>query len=260
MTNYNLEIDNAIAKRQLTTMNINTENLRRLLMHDYGLKDQLNWGKKILSSKEELAQYWYTYSKMIHDQWKHFWRIATPLQTDKPTELVDHGCGQDLASCLLFDQYGYKLGRHIKKVTLIDASSQALAAAEKIIWLYFQRFGQKVKINTVNKTIDNVEPSEVISNDNTDKIHLFSNILDMDTWNHTEYFQSLLKLGKRQTYFCVSPYRDFDGGEKRFRDIRSLIESINQNTDLHVKTNDLSIFSFRDDKDAIALDLEITNA
>ena len=117
-----------------------------------------------------------------------------------------------------------------------------------------------MNINTVNKTIDNVEPSEVITNDDTDKIHLFSNILDMDTWNHTKYFQSLLKLGKRQTYFCVSPYRDFDGGEKRFRDIQSLIENSDQNTDLLVKTNGLSIFSFRNDKDAIALELEITNA
>ena len=117
-----------------------------------------------------------------------------------------------------------------------------------------------MKINTINKAIDDVVPSEVITNDETDKIHLFSNILDMDTWNHVEYFQSLLKLGKRQTYFCVSPYRVFDGGESRFRDIRSLIESSNQNTELQIKANDLRIFSFRDDKDAIALNLEIANA
>ena len=260
MLNYNHDIDSAIARGQLTPRNINAENLRRFLMHDYDLKNELNWGTKILETREELAQYWYTYSKMISHQWKHFWMISTPLEPDKSIELIDHGCGQGLASCLLLDQYGLKLGRHIKKVTLIDASSKALATAEKIMKLYFQRFNKKVNINIVNSAIDDIEPGRVITNDSSEKLHLFSNILDMNTWDHTKYFQSLLKIGIKQTYFCVSPYRDFDGGGDRFRDIRSLFTSTCQHEGHEITTNDLSIFSYRDDKDAISLDLEFDNA
>jgi len=229
-------------------------------MQDYGLKDELNWGKKVLESKEELAQYWYTYSKMIHEQWKHFWSIATPLEPKNAIELIDHGCGQGLATCLLFDHYGEKIGRYIQKLTLIDASSQALNAAEKIVKLYLQRFDQTATINIVNQTIDNIEPSKVVSNDDMHKLHLFSNILDMNTWNHTEYFQSLLRIGEKQTYFCVSPYRDFDGGESRFRDIRSLFTSTCINEGHKITNNDLSIFSFRENKDAISLDMQISNS
>ena len=108
----------------------------------------------------------------------------------------------------------------------------------------------------VDKFLDEVNPRDLIQDNGTAKLHLFSNILDMPTWDHTSYFKSLFDTGGKQSYLCVSPYREFDGGQERFRDVLNLFNDNSTKDGRKIKMNDLSKFAFRDNKDAISLKLE----
>jgi len=51
----------------------------------------------------------------------------------EPTEIIDYGCGQGLATALLFDQFGDDFIRSVRKVVLIEPSEVALRRAGAII-------------------------------------------------------------------------------------------------------------------------------
>lgn len=122
---------------------------------------------------------------------------------DKEIEIYDWGCGQGLASiCLLDYLQTKKIGYKIKTINLIDPSVPATKRAEEVL----PCFDESIKINTINKVFDDLA-EEDFPISSTKKMHLFSNILDIDTFDlaqFTHLFQHLFR--GSNTFICVGPY------------------------------------------------------
>lgn len=253
------DIDSIIKDGSLNTQNISFSRLFELLNSNVNLHGELERGRKILTSNEELAQYWYSYSRLIKEQWDAFWKISNPYTPPRDLEIIDYGCGQGLACCLLFDRHGDHLGRHLKQVTLIEPSKKALYVAQQIIQLYLKKFGKETSLKIINKFIGQTRPNQLIQNNGLAKLHLFSNVLDIQTWDHKSYFQELFSIKGMQSFLCISPYREFDGGEERFRNVLEVF-NMHARQNGHTTVQDPMRFIYREwqRKEAIALNLNLS--
>src|SRR5690606_33042716 len=88
---------------------------------------ELGRGTYVLTSKEQLDQYLYSYGPMISCQWQV---IAAALKFTTPIRIIDYGCGQGLAGLMIFDKHGEHFSSMLKKAILIEPSDVALARAE----------------------------------------------------------------------------------------------------------------------------------
>ena len=265
--------DETLAIEKLTTNGIITptnvcyetlrNNLRCSKAESKPLEDvqqDTEYGRAILQRKDQLAAYWFTYAPMIKEQWETFWHKITPLNINGSFEIIDHGCGQGLASCLFLDKHGKRFAKKLSKITLIEPSNVAIETAGKILDLYSKKFGHQIKIRKVRSKIDEINPREIISENNRPKLHLLSNILDVDSFDPVRYFQSLLSISDSQRYFCVSHSRDYCGGNSRFRKVEKLFNRLSKAGSLEPGgPAQLDTFNFRPTHEAIYLCLSKSN-
>jgi len=182
------------------------DQLRRKYAHDYGLFGNLERGRAILKTEEELNQYLFSYGKMheakLEECCKVFFdNIAIPRQ--KRIEIIDYACGQGLASivCLnyLKNSSGFPI-ENINKITLIDPGTIAIKRASKVL-------ENSSNLQLVNKELDELLKGDLVTGTNSIKIHLFSNILDMgnDYFNLQQLSQKISGSHRCMNYFiCVS--------------------------------------------------------
>ncbi|MEK5760566.1 class I SAM-dependent methyltransferase, partial [Acinetobacter variabilis] len=97
---------------------------------------------------------------------------------NEPITIVVHGCGQGLALLLLFDNFGEDLVQKVDRIILIEPSEIALERANHIANLCFP----EANIELVNKEFDDLEQEDLDLNDETTKVHLMSNILDVSSY------------------------------------------------------------------------------
>ena len=151
-------VDNRL--RTITDFNGNFDymTLREFAKKDYGLKDELDYGRQIIETPEHLSQYWWTYALMIARQWK----IIYPCIKDKITsfidvngvEIIDYGCGQGGASLLFLDKFYSDFKKNISKIKLTDAGSLALQRAK----MFLENYSSDIKkiIKYAEKEINNL--------------------------------------------------------------------------------------------------------
>ena len=72
------------------------------------------------------------------------------------------------------------------KIKLIEPSSLALNRAKKVL----QYYSPNTKIVDINKKLDDLDTKDLETNKNLGKIHLFSNILDIDGFDIAKLFNS----------------------------------------------------------------------
>lgn len=163
----------------------------------------LERGVKVLTYEEQLLAYIYSYGRM------HFAKLEAALRCiDKfdstNIEIIDWGCGQALATIsLLEDIKNRPQYLAVNSVTLIEPSELALKRAA----LHTQKFDNAVRIRTVNKDLDSVTPEDFVTQQQTLKIHLFSNILDIDLFSMSKLIENIKCIFKGNNIFvCVSPY------------------------------------------------------
>ena len=107
-------------------------------------------------------------------------------------EIYDWGCGQGTATICLLDYLNKKgVSYSISQINLIEPSIQASTRAEEVI----SCFDNSIKIKTINKVFDDLNEDD-FSKSNSHKIHLFSNILDVDAFDLAQ-FTVLLRGVKR---------------------------------------------------------------
>jgi len=214
----NIEKDaiiNAIEIDEINTNNISFANIRKIACNfrTQNVWGELDRGRGILKTQEQLNQYWYSYSQMIQAQWQEILNDID-LSNNENIEIIDYGCGQSLASILFFDKWNQK--RIVtSKIILIEPSKIALDRAESILQCYLP----KAKIISINKTLDNVTQEEVQANDDTVKMHLFSNILDIDDFNIVDLLKKILASKGLHYFLAASHNRDFNGGSKRLKEV-----------------------------------------
>lgn len=164
----------------------------------------LDRGKAIIESPEQLLAYYHSFGPM-HKAKLMDGLSGLPNEVfNHELELIDWGCGQGFASMMFF-QYllDENLQSTIHKVTLIEPSEIALQRAA----LHVRKFNNNVEIYTINNILDKLSINDFSNVTTRTKIHLFSNILDIDFFSMTELIQLIKTSFSGENYFvCVSPY------------------------------------------------------
>ena len=165
----------------------------------------LGRGVSILQQEEQLYSYMNSYGSMhkakLVSAFSHF-----PFGEIKESgiEIYDWSCGQGMASMVLLEYLrDHTIQLAINRITLIEPSEIALKRAS----LHVKHFDPEVKIKTILKDMDSLSTNDVRSKNECIKLHLFSNILDVEAFS----MQHLIDLIKQSfdglNYFvCVSPY------------------------------------------------------
>lgn len=165
----------------------------------------LGRGVAILEQEEQLFSYMKSYGLM------HKAKLLSAFSNfpfneirDKNIEIYDWSCGQGLASIVLLE---YLMDNNIvlktNRVTLIEPSEIALKRAS----LHVKHFDSEVRIRTILKDMDSLEIADVSGIDGSVKLHLFSNILDVEAYS-MQHLIDTIKQGVRGNNYmvCVSPY------------------------------------------------------
>ena len=165
----------------------------------------LGRGVSILEQEEQLFSYMSSYGLMHRAKlvlaYSHF-----PFENTNEDyiEICDWSCGQGMASIVLFEYLSKNnIDLAIKRVTLIEPSEIALKRAS----LHVRHFNPEIDIRTVLKDMDSLESDDVLCSNESIKFHLFSNILDVNSFS-MQHLTTLIKQTFRGVnYFvCVSPY------------------------------------------------------
>jgi len=211
--------------------------IRRIAGRDCDCWNQLDRGKAFLTSIEQLDQYLFSYGPMTQRQWDQV--LPDVYIPPGRVQIVDYGCGQGLASALLFDHFGAELLKRTSKVILVERSRVALTRAESILGCY----APNADVRALHRCLDDLKAQDIRPIEADHTIHLFSNVLDMDSFDHIGLFTSILKAKGSHTMLCVSHNRDFLGGSSRFHEIVQALNEYAGQGWLTVKQSTLREFS-----------------
>jgi hypothetical protein len=126
----------------------------------------------------------------------------------KNLEIVDWGCGQALATCVLIDYFiENSFKPNIVSITLLEPSSIALERGYNLACQMLQHKPYTSSaIRMVNKYIDDLESGDFISGAESIKVHLFSNIIDIEAFSleklHALILSSFQGINR---FICTSP-------------------------------------------------------
>ena len=240
----------------ITPENICFSRIHLHCKRDHDIWHGLGRGKAILNSSEQLEQYFHSYGPMISTQWREIKR-SLDLHAEK-LDIIDYGCGQGIGTIQVFDHL--RLGgipngktrigdiadrsdrlRTVLNVNLIEPSGIALSKARKILGCY----PSKSVLNCINKKLDQVDLSDLNITQSSTKLHIFSNILDIGTFDQKTLLKKVLSIKGNHCIIAVSPKRS-DGGIRMQEAFDSIIEYCNvrayKKWNIHYKTQNHDAF------------------
>lgn len=229
----------AVRNGEINHSNISYSLLRQRAGVNKGLFDNLGRGRAVLGSTDELDQYLHSYGPMTESQW-HNAVSGIPFRPES-AQLIDYGCGQGLGAAILFDYYGEEFTSSIKKLVLIEPSRVALNRAEAILSCYCCN----AEIITINKKIDDVRAYQLGISEEMPVIHIFSNVLDISSFDHIELLDKMFSAEGEHFIFAVSSDRDFQGGSARFTEVCERILDPNYGVWFDVKASNMKKFEHR---------------
>lgn len=144
---------------------------------------ELNHGLNLLTTENALNAYMSAYGDMHISKCRAAMMNFPFKDLVGSIEIVDWGCGQGIGSCTIIDILQQRdLLQWVKRITMIEPSSQALNRAEQNIYKITQN---NIPINTINKYLPsyNIDTSDTLNSINyscKNVIHIFSNILDVN--------------------------------------------------------------------------------
>lgn len=168
------------------------------------LHESLNRGVEVLDAEPLLQMYMYAFGKMHNAKLQlAFSQIGNRLINEEQIQIIDYGCGQGLASICYHDYIiGHNPKQKITKIVLIEPSTLALSRAE----LMCSCFYPDAEIVAVNSSFDNLNAENINILPEVMTLHLFSNILDIESYNlqHLIHIVSNLK-SENNELVIVSP-------------------------------------------------------
>ena len=180
----------------------------------------LDRGVRVLSEEDQLVCYLSQLGDM--HRYKLIEAIDNSPNPSSTYELYDWGCGQGIGS-FLYHEKNNSSGKCLK-TTLIEPSEIAIKRAA------FHLSKKTDSIQTINAGFDDLEPTMFSSDDSKTKVHIFSNVLDVDFFSikkFCEFFKLTFK--GENIIIIVSP---FLSAEKLLR-INYFIGQTNTSRDLY---------------------------
>ncbi len=180
--------------------------------------DSINNGRKILESDDEVDTYIAFYGA------HHYYKLVEAFHAldmsrfcDRQLEIFSYGCGAATDTCSLISYCRAKaIKLPFKKLTLIEPSKIGLQRGIKYIQeALSDEELNKINIKQIHKTLQELEEYDLNSESEIQKLHVFSNILDLQEINLDNLALMLKKTQKEYNYFiCVNP-KDQEGQSKR---------------------------------------------
>ena len=169
---------------------------------------QLGNGTAILKTTEQLNTYLASYADMHQLKLNLAFNALFGKEdfNNKSAEIIDWGCGQAFASCVLIDFVkNNNINLDLSKFTLIEPSKIALQRGLEHIDAIYQR-KPKPQTLSINQKADTTLSFKRFQSSNKVKIHLFSNVLDMNSLDLNQVFKNVTNNFDGLNYFvCVSP-------------------------------------------------------
>ena len=168
-----------------------------------------NRGKKILTSEQEVDTYISFYGA------HHYYKLIEVFDalninrfTNAYIETISYGSGAATDTCCLIDYcYTKNISLSVNKITLIDPSIIALKRGIQYIKQSLpNRVVDRLNLRRIYKLLDRLEGKDLTSSPKAIKIHIFSNILDIDSIDIQSLASLIHTTQKGSNYFiCVSP-------------------------------------------------------
>ncbi|MBQ8158349.1 MAG: sel1 repeat family protein [Prevotella sp.] len=205
------------------------------------LHNSLNRGVDIIDSEALLQMYFYAFGEMHAAKLNYaFEHLQQYIKEAEKVELIDYGCGQGLASICYHDFIkDVNPSQEISRVTLIEPSEMALSRAS----LLCSKFYPDAEIVTVNKDFENLSENDIELSSSIPTIHLFSNILDVESYKIEKFAQIVKTISSGENeYVIVSPIQNANR-MKRLKDFVTTLDN-NQYFEQYLDKRE-----FRGDKD-----------
>ena len=198
----------------------------------YG-KDHDKWhdleaGTKTLQDDEECAQYLYSYSPMVQKQWDTVSKELDKLDflsLEIQIEIIDYACGQGGASTLFLDKFYQDYKAAITKIKLIEPSSAAIKKAK----IYLKEYSSNIQMEFINKNFNSLDSKELEFDESSLKIHLFSNILDIENIRSDLLLSKILENKGKHLFLAFGNDRGIKGGTPLFVNFYNKLDSLEYN-------------------------------
>ncbi len=197
------------------------------------LYEALNRGVDILDSEPQMAAYLYAFGPMHQAKLNYAFNYLARFFSQPEINIIDYGCGQALGTMCYADYFrelGYK--QQVKTITLIESSELCLKRAA----LHASKFFPNAKIETINKSFDELDKDDIYCNEDIPTLHILSNVLDILDFD-LEEFAGLIKgqIKGYNQFVCVGPYFNYTNKDKRMERFCSLLNGNEQYNDFFDK-------------------------
>ncbi len=135
-----------------------------------------------------------------------FKNLSNYIKSAKEVDLIDYGCGQGLATMCYHDFIlNNSLHQQVRSIKLIEPSSVTLARAELLCACFFPN----AVITSIQKPFDELLVTDIQVEENILTLHLFSNILDVESFN-VKALSDILKVSYKgdNEFVIVSPMQN----------------------------------------------------
>ena len=209
----NIQIEKSNYSSILYNLNNPTiEDIRKITykyIHDIGdptsLHKQLYGGETIINKVNLLYKYFQSYSKMHKYKLDEAFKTIINKLDNKTINIIDWGCGQALATISLIEYIKTNnLNIKVDNIKLIEPSKLALERGLLHIDVLKQ---EQYKIEPINKDLDCITKNDIEFKDDNIVLHLFSNILDVETFKLNNNFLTIIStnMNSDNYFICISP-------------------------------------------------------
>lgn len=165
----------------------------------------LGRGVAILTEEQQLFAYMHSYGKMHFAKCNYAFNLLESDFFINSIDIIDWGCGQAMAS-MSYLNFILKnnLNQKIDSITLNEPSEIALRRGA----LHVNKYNDSLELTTINKDINSIVKEDFNDGNSFNaKLHLFSNILDIDNYS-TKHLTELIKRSFEGLNFfiIVSPF------------------------------------------------------
>lgn len=200
-----IELETEYAKK-LNEINAEITEIRKLATRLYNGSDEIFYslgrGVAILNDIQQLYAYLRSYGNMHFAKCNYAYeklRTVIPNFHNNTIEIIDWGCGQALASMTYLDYLKKQnLIQNIERITLNEPSEKALKRGA----LHIRLYNKDIAISTINKALNDLSPVDFKRN-NCVKLHLFTNILDIDNYSINHLTNLIKETFKGINYFVI---------------------------------------------------------
>lgn len=209
----------------------------------------LDHGVSVLDDESKCDQYIAFYGgHHSHKLYQAFTSTNFRYTAGRKIEIIDWGCGQALATCILID---YLIEKNIQpdvvSITLVDPSLISLKRGFSFVCQMLEnQFDAVPTVHLISKFIDDLEPRFLITHEDTIKVHLFSNIIDVETFSLEKLYKLILDtFHGRNRFICTSPANHRKHRLDKFYNLFSSSHALHSPITCDAPLTDKEIFLFK---------------